>query len=440
MGEGTLAYELQDALTRRIAPELLEQPNRERLTYEWTFLLAHLYNLGQSEKDETLKQHPEIVDYALILTAKMSGLDSLADYLYPSNKYDNEPGDIKRIIPIKRLPELVDLAEDTYYAHNGLHETEWRSNRLRTIAAVLDYHLSEAPYKAHGHKYGVQPSELRLSSSLHEELATLESGEQARFHSDLAYSLDKEIIGREDIPWYDQQKVHALLSLYDIDYRRALEPIMGSQDSQAEKDSSEFIAATQLDYYADLLQRVDYIDELLAVERQSDSSEERLLWSGRAHMLAGTLTEAAVLGDLRDTIFERNLHLTIEARQSYLREDHNPRIRRPGNPAKFITNPNFSFDLVLQHHSQRGPMNRLNIEVKKSRRAETYLETTYVLSAHDESTSTDFSRRMKLLCAGKIAQYSGQVVKPEEQAFLNDFRRRIKPNEMIEELLSRQLT
>src|SRR5690606_32273468 len=265
MGEGALAYELQDALTRRLYPEHYSIPdNRQRLTYEWTYLLTSLYKLQERGLDSTLNNYPELIEYAYQLSARMDEIDDLANLIaptdvphWPSDALENlikqhrnpqlfevandifytgeidgltdfitsdaspvrEPLALEDLAKPRNIPKLLDIASDVYYAHNGLHETAWRSNRLETIAAIYDYHLKLTPYKVGDRTYISTTSEKRLAASVHEELAEYTTGERQELHENVAYDLNQEIIANELVPWYDQQKVHAVFSLYDIDFR-----------------------------------------------------------------------------------------------------------------------------------------------------------------------------------------------------------------------------
>lgn len=438
MGEGALANELQDALTRSVLKERSgEFDSSQRLTYEWTFLLTSLYKLEQQERDQTLAQYPDIVDYAYETSARMADLDELVEYVSPAEDSYIEPVPIHEIVKLRKLPKVLDAAEDTYYAHNGLHETAWRQGRLKTIASIFDYHLRSAPYKISDRDFIALPSNKRLAASVNEELSTLSRGPEQDHYQSTAYKLNQEIVSNPYTPWYDQQKVHALFSLYDIDYRRALGPIMGRKDKSSYRDAEIFAGSSQRRFYIDLYDRAHYVTELLEIANQSESSREYMLWNGRAMTLTGTLLEMQALGELRDSIIARKLLLTIEARQSFLREDNNPRVHRFSNPKKYMATPNFSFDLVLQAHGSRGPMSRLNTEVKKAHEAESYLSGTFLLNAKDESSPSLFSSKLKDLCRAKIDYYEGSKLSSKQEELISASSQRMRTYQQIDAVLAR---
>lgn len=436
MGEGALAYELQDALAREFRAENIEAfDSEQRLTYEWTYLLTSLYKLQQQSRDHTLLRYPELVDYAFSLTGQMSNLDELVSIVMPPLDSYDDPIPLQNLIKKgKYLFKTKEVAADTYYAHNGLHETAWRAGRLEIIAGIYDLHISKSPYYVGDKKYSASTSDRRLAASVHEELGSLNSADP-ELHQAIAYRYNQEFVSEENIPWYDLQKVHSLFSLYDIDYRRSLGPLMGRKDREALERSRLFVGMNQQRFYADLHDRASYIDELLDIADQCSTTSEKLMWSGRAHTQTGALTEMTVLGELRDAITERGLQLSVEARQSFLREDNNPRVRRYDNPKKYMITPNFSFDLVLQQHGDHGPMTRLNIEVKKSHQSEIYLSDTFVLSAQDEFNNREFSDRLRRMSEAKIALHQGIPLTASQKSVLADTRRRLNPHRIIDELL-----
>src|SRR5690606_33301315 len=208
-------------------------------------------------------------------------------------------------------------------------------------------------------------------------------------------------------------------------------------DKRTRHNTYDFAVEKQKEFYADLYQRSQYIEQLVSTANQCESEMERLLWIGRAKSLTGTIIEMQVLGELRDAIIKRQALFTIEARQSFLREDHNPRLPRTNNQKKLMHTPNFSFDLVLQAHGTRGPMSRLNIEVKKSHSPDIYLSGTYVLNAKDDNSTSVFSQSIMELADAKITYYEGRSLSTAQKERLKNAASRIKPHDQIDEVLSR---
>jgi hypothetical protein len=418
MGEGALAISWQEALTRELAPNEYEELLKSPLTYEWAFTLAELLRQEKLGVNDTLARHPDLIQYALIMSERMRLIDDISE-----SEIINSNGNIIN---------LYKLAKDSYYAHSGLHDMEWRRDRLEKFNLIIDRYMETKPFN---YKGTIHPTmhDQRIHASVLEELGSMERDSYENNFLERAFEANRSIVDDLETPLYMPHKVHALFSMHDIKWREQMSSFYGNENQLHTLNSGKVASEVQLGFYRDIYKCAQYLEEL--TPNTSDPFYD--LYFGRAASMTGTLYEITALGEIRDFLLDNSLQNSVDARKAFVREDARFCARDEDGNSKEITAPNMSFDLVLQKPNEHGPLSRLNIEVKKGKKAESYLSETYVLSAGDASKPDKFANKLKRYAKGKIAHHKGTPLTYDQKHILNEFKFKIKPDDIVEQFVLR---
>lgn len=417
MGDGAIALSYQDALERQLYPQTPEREHKSPLTYEWAFTLAELYRKQQTGEDDTLLRHPKLFEYAQIMSERMRAVDDI-DELQIAEANGS-------------LPKLYRMARESYYAHSGMHDMEFRYDRLQKFGAIFAKKLDN---KIIENDELLEPTahDKRIQASILEELGSHRSLSPDNDYSNQALSLNKEIVEDDTIPLFLPYKVHALFSRYDIAWRQTISQYYGFSGSNILRASHEAGSAVQRDFYKDMERCGQYLVQML---EESDSFNQTSN-SGRAAMMIGTLSEIAVLGELRDYLLGQDLQTMLEARKAHVREDNSVIVSDAEGRHSDITAPNLSFDIVLHNPLGSGPLSRLNVEVKKGKEMGSYLSETYRLRLGDASKTKLFGKKLIRLAQAKQTKYRGESLGPKQQKIIKDFHSRVNPEAIVEHFAS----
>jgi len=422
-GDGAITHELSDRLAEDLMNERFEAlvlylgDSHPNLTTEWVSAMFRLRDKEISSDRELFT--PDMYAFAAKQSNKMRQLDWL-DGHDVNEMYD-------------RFPRRLHMdARDMYYAHSGIHSMIHRRDRLAAAAEIFNYSLLSSS----------RPDSFlaRQTANMYEELAFYDMLDgQSGQHLAAARQLNETVV--EDVPsWSYPYRIHALMSLFDLEAIELLtnikrpdvsaNPYLGLKKVHIDFNTALIFYARQIEDYAN---RGD--EEIALIKNDELSERVREQANSRWTMMTGALAEGLAMSVIQDHILDKGLHKKYWVRQAFLREDSMADRSLPTpDRSEALDVPNLSFDLQIYEHTSADGAN-VPIEVKKSARPSrsSLHPDIEVITFKDSSQARPFAQTARAFATSQIEKYTGELSYAQVEAH-DTIYNRVDPARLFKQL------